>query len=53
MDGYPDYMILEAIKDNLNYVPKTNTLLIANILRVFEPYGVDLFFGRNSIANKT
>lgn len=54
MDGYPDNLVLQAINKNLSDVSSnTNTLAIANILRILQPYCVDMYFGSNDISNQT
>jgi pimeloyl-ACP methyl ester carboxylesterase len=53
MDGYPDYLILGAVAKNASEIEDPHTELIANIFRVFEPFGLGLFFGDNPIQDKT
>jgi pimeloyl-ACP methyl ester carboxylesterase len=51
MDGYPDYLLLEAIQSNSSTIRNPHTLLIASVFRFIEPYGFGLFFGANPIVN--
>lgn len=49
MDGYPDYRYLEAIQSNSSTVPNHHELAISKVFRFIQPYGIDIFFGKNEI----
>lgn len=51
IDGYPDYLRLTAIANNDSEPVNAHTQLIGNILRIVEPFCLDLFFGSNPIEN--
>ena len=53
MDGYPDYLLLEAISTNASEIRNPHTMIIADVFRYLEPFGLDLLFGKNEITNQT
>lgn len=53
MDGYPDYLRLEAVVKNETDIRNPRIQLLANLFRVLEPFGFDMLFGDNPIANTT
>ena len=47
MDGYPDYLTLEAIQDNKSEPIPSGTLGVLGITRIFEPLGLGFVVGAN------
>jgi hypothetical protein len=47
LDGYPDYLTLEAVQDNKSEPIPSATLEILEVTRIFEPLGLGFFVGSN------